>query len=94
MTVLQSVILNIAKTSTNPADCEIYFYDYVNSYLKAREDFRLKFLKAVYLNKNVYKLEDINAIVEYCGFENEYYFSNYFKKNTGMSPTDFRNTTG
>lgn len=35
----------------------------------------------------------IKDIAGYCGFENEYYFSNYFKKNTGMSPTDFRNTT-
>lgn len=67
----EDFILRIAKTSINPAECEIYFYDYVNPYLKAREDFRLKFLKAVYLNKNVFKLEDINAIVEYCGFEKE-----------------------
>ncbi len=25
-----------------------------------------------------------------CGFENEYYFSNFFKKHTNMSPTAFR----
>jgi len=35
----------------------------------------------------------VKKISDFCGFENEYYFSNYFKKNTGMSPTDFRNTT-
>ncbi len=34
----------------------------------------------------------IKDIATYCGFENEYYFSNYFKNNTGMSPSDFRAT--
>ena len=32
---------------------------------------RLKFLKQVYLNENVYKLKDINLIVEWCGLEEE-----------------------
>lgn len=35
----------------------------------------------------------IKEIAYSCGFENEYYFSNFFKKNTGLSPTDFRETT-
>jgi len=64
-------LLQIAKTSRNPATCPIYFYDYINPYLKRNKDFRLRFLKAIYLNKNVYTLEDINTIVEYCGFEKE-----------------------
>lgn len=74
----EDFILNIAKTSINPANCEIYFYDYVNPYLKLDKEFKLKFLKAVYLNKNVYKLEDINTIVEYCEMqkENEIILSN------------------
>lgn len=33
----------------------------------------------------------IRQIAYYCGFENEYYFSNFFKKQTGISPTSFRN---
>ena len=33
-------------------------------------------------------IKEISAL---CGFENEYYFSNFFKKHTGLSPTDFRN---
>ena len=74
----EDFILSIAKTSINPAECEIYFYDYVNPYLKAKDDFKLKFLKAVYLNKNVYKLEDINTIVKYCGFEKENNCGNKF----------------
>lgn len=32
----------------------------------------------------------IRQIAFYCGFENEYYFSNFFKKQTGISPTSFR----
>ncbi len=67
----EEFILSIAKTSINPAKCEIYFYDYVNPYLKARKDFRLNFLKAIYLNENVYTLEDINTIIEYCEMEKE-----------------------
>lgn len=67
----EEFLLNIAKTSINPAECEIYFYDYVNQYLKKNKEFRLKFLKAIYLNDNVYKLEDINSIVEYLQMEEE-----------------------
>ena len=67
----EEFILSIARTSVNPAECEIYFYDYVNPYLKRNKDFRLAFLKQIYLNRNVYKLEDINTIVEYCGFDKE-----------------------
>ena len=33
-------------------------------------------------------IKDISAA---CGFENEYYFSNFFKKHIKMSPSDFRN---
>lgn len=33
----------------------------------------------------------IRQIAYSCGFENEYYFSNFFKKQTGISPTSFRN---
>lgn len=64
-------ILKIAQTSRNPATCKIYFYDYVNHYLKLDKEFRLKFLKAIYLNENVYTLEDITTIVDYCEFHKE-----------------------
>ena len=67
----EEFILEIAKITPNPTECENYFYQYVNPYLKKRADFRLKFLKAVYLNENVYKLKDINLIVEWCGLEEE-----------------------
>ena len=29
-------------------------------------------------------------IAAMCGFDNEYYFSNFMKKQTGMSPSVFR----
>lgn len=32
----------------------------------------------------------INVIANSCGFENGYYFSSFFKKHTGMSPSAFR----
>lgn len=32
----------------------------------------------------------INDIAEKCGFNNIYYFSNFFKKHTGMRPSEFR----
>ena len=32
----------------------------------------------------------INEISSVCGFENEYYFSNFFKKHMGFSPSTFR----
>ncbi|MBQ7936463.1 MAG: helix-turn-helix transcriptional regulator [Clostridia bacterium] len=34
----------------------------------------------------------IKNIAFACGFENEYYFSNFFKKQMGVSPTIFRNS--
>lgn len=35
----------------------------------------------------------IKEISSQLGFDNEYYFSNFFKKHTGMSPSAFRNLT-
>lgn len=33
----------------------------------------------------------IKEIASECGFANEYYFSNFFKKHTALSPTNYRN---
>lgn len=88
-------LLDIAKTSRNPAECPIYFYDYINPYLKKNKNFRLQFLKAVYLNDNVFKLEDMNTIVDYCGMkkENDIILSDLeFRKifETRISELDYR----
>ena len=36
--------------------------------------------------------QSIQSVADSCGFENEYYFSNFFKKQTGLSPTGFRHS--
>jgi len=47
---------------------------------------RLQKAKAL-LSDTDLRIKDISAA---CGFENEYYFSNFFKKHTSFSPTAFR----
>ncbi len=39
------------------------------------------------LNNTTLSVKDISTA---CGFESEYYFSNFFKKHTGTSPSSFR----
>ena len=58
----EEFILAAAEITPNPVDCGNYFYLYVNRHLIKKSEFRLKFLKQVYQNLNVYKLEDINLI--------------------------------
>ena len=33
---------------------------------------------------------NISQIAQACGFENVYYFSNFFRKSTGVSPSQYR----
>ena len=35
----------------------------------------------------------IKEVAAACGFEDAYYFSNFFKKQFGISPTSFRRST-
>lgn len=74
----EEFILEIARITPNPVDCEDYFYRYVSPFLRRRPDFRLKFLKQIYLNDDVYKLEDVEMIVDYCRLSNE---NNVIKKD-------------
>ena len=67
----EEFVLSSAEITPNPVECGNYFYMYVNEYLKAKPEFRLSFLKRVYLNLNVYKLEDINLIVEELNLKTE-----------------------
>lgn len=69
----EEFILSAAEITPNPVECYDYFYTFVNTYLKQKLEFRLKFLKAIYLNLNVYKLEDINFIVEKYNLKAENY---------------------
>ena len=45
--------------------------------------------------KQLLEVDDahIKDIADSCGFANEYYFSNFFRKHTGMSPSAYRNIT-
>lgn len=49
---------------------------------------RLQKAKSMLTNTDL----QIKQIAYCCGFENEYYFSNFFKKQTALSPTAFRNS--
>lgn len=60
----EKFVLEVAQKSVNPVLCEDYFYQFINENLKRKSDFKCKFLKAVLLNDNVYKVEDVQKIVE------------------------------
>jgi AraC-like DNA-binding protein len=55
-----------------------------------------EYLCELKLNKSEQLLTDtdlsVKLISELCGFCNEYYFSQFFKKRTGVSPSKFRNS--
>ena len=64
-------LLAIAIITPNPTECANYFYIYVNPYLKKDSTFKLELLKQIYMNENVYQLNDINIIVDFCKFQKE-----------------------
>lgn len=54
----------------------------------------MQYLASLRLNESKILLRDtslnISQIALACGFENVYYFSNFFRKETGVSPTQYR----
>ena len=71
------------------------------SYITLLRRFRLKtgmtpseYLLALRSEKAKQMLSETDLLVKeiaaFCGFENEYYFSNFFKKRVGVSPLTFR----
>ena len=54
----------------------------------------MSYLANIRLDRSKQLLKDsalpVTEIAQQCGFENVYYFSNHFKKRTGISPTDYR----
>lgn len=64
-------LIRAARITPNPVDCVNYMYFWINNYLKKSTSFKLAYLKSIYLNENVYKLEDIKLIVTNLGLEHE-----------------------
>lgn len=67
----EEYVLNLARRSLNPLDCEDYFYQFVNGHLKRKASFRYKFLRALFLNERIYKMEDLIAIAEILNLNSE-----------------------
>lgn len=67
----EEFVLQIAQTSINPLECKNYFYDYINPYLTKSKRFKYKFLTALLLNDNIYKVDDLFIIVDSLGLEKQ-----------------------
>ncbi len=61
-----------AKITPAPNKCESFFYEYVNKYLKRNKEFRIQFLRSLFLNENVLTRNEIEWFVTTYGFEKEY----------------------
>ena len=68
----EAFVLELARTSLNPLDCFDYFYEFVDSYLKRKSSFRYAFVCALFLNDDIYKVNDLVKIVDCLGLEKEY----------------------
>ncbi len=62
-------LLKAITITPNPKDCDYFFYDYVNEYLKKDKNFRLEFLKNLFKNNNVLTKSDIEWFVTIYQFE-------------------------
>lgn len=67
----EEFLIQAASMTPNPVECTNYMYFWINNYLKKNSAFKLRFLKQIYLNENVYKLEDIKTIVDDLGLRHE-----------------------
>ncbi len=64
-------LLKAGRKTASPRNCKNFFYGYINKYLRMDENFRLSFLRALYLNDNLFTSEDIMCFVETFHFEKE-----------------------
>lgn len=64
-------LIEAAKVTPKPTTIDNYFYMYINPYLKKDYKFKLEFLKAVYLNEQVYEWSVIKDVVEFCDLQHE-----------------------
>lgn len=66
-------LLHAAKITYNPKDCENFFYEYINKFLKNDQSFKLEFLRSLILNENVLSRDEIVWFVEKYKFKNEFF---------------------
>ncbi len=64
-------LLNAGRLTNSPLNCKNFFYNYINKYLKRNANFRLEFLKSLYLNDHIFTKDDIMAFVDDFGFQEE-----------------------
>lgn len=98
---IESAITKIISTIHQSIDLSIIANESGLSYVQFLRRFKnfcgltpSEYINELRVQKAKKLLTDTNMLVKdiaySCGFENEYYFSNFFKKHTAMSPTAFR----
>lgn len=65
-------LCHAAKITPNPRECSNFFYGFVNEYLKKNPEFRLNFLKNLFLNIHILTRRDIITFVKEYDFNEEY----------------------
>ena len=95
--VLDYIHANFNKPLTNKYVGDVFSFhpNYINEMVKRTTGTSLhKYLLGVRIARAIDLLEEsndsISEIAESCGFQNIYYFSRYFKKTVGVSPTEYR----
>ena len=95
--ILDYIHTNFDKPITNKDVGNFFSFhpNYINELVSKNTGVSLhKYLLQVRIARAIDLIEEsdksISEIAETCGFQNLYYFSRYFKKTTGISPTDFR----
>ena len=68
----EEFLLHAARITPNPRECSNFFYEYVNEYLKKNVQFRMNFLKALFLNIHILTRRDILVFVEAYDYQEEY----------------------
>ncbi len=65
-------LVQAARITPVPAECQNFFYHYVNQYLKDNAEFRLEFLKSLFLNDNILTRKELEWFIDNFGFQTEY----------------------
>lgn len=67
----EELMLEFATLAPNPVECTDYFYGMINEHILAKEEFRIAFLRRIYLNDKVYLIEDVDKFIETFHLEKE-----------------------